>query len=91
MPTIGPHALHLCGAAIAGDKSLYDKASPFLDVMGKVGLLYYFQHSGFMNFINVHYCHCDNEISLVEVTIVILLSRTFLHWGFPSCVIENYL
>lgn len=47
VPTIGPHALHLLGVAFAGDKSLYDKASPFLDVMGKVGLEYYFQHLGF--------------------------------------------
>ena len=47
VPTTGPHASHLFGVAFAGDKSLYDKASPFLDVMGKVRLEYFFQHSGF--------------------------------------------
>lgn len=58
---------------------------------GQGGTWILFSTLRILNFVNMYNCHYDNQISLVELTIIILLSRTFLRWGLSSCVIENYL
>lgn len=58
---------------------------------GQGGTWILFSTLRILNFVNMYNCHYDNQISLVELTIIILLSRTSLRWGLSSCVIENYL
>ena len=58
---------------------------------GQGGTWILFSTLRILNFVSMYNCHYDNQISLVELTIIILLSRTFLRWGLSSCVIKNYL